>query len=363
MTQSLPFSRVHIIGTGLLGTSIGLGLREQGVSVTLADQSPSRAALAAEYGAGVVSDAPTHCDLVVVATPPDVTASVVTEALEAHPHAVVIDVASVKSAILEAVAKSSRATDRFLGTHPMAGRERGGPTQARVDLFTGRPWVVCPTEDTPPEVVESVSQLIRGLGSSVHMMSPRDHDEAVAVVSHLPQLVSTTLAAQLRSTPAEALALAGQGLRDMTRIASSDGDLWAQILSHNAGVLRTHLARLRTDLDAVDRALEAAQSAGQQRGLVEALQAGSEGASQVPGKHGSSARFATLTVIIDDTPGQLAALLTDVGQLQVNLEDMSLEHSPGAAVGFVSLAIVPEAAEQLASDLSERGWRIAGESQ
>jgi len=70
-----------------------------------------------------------------------------------------------------------------------------------------------------------------------------------------------------------------------------------------------------------------------------------------------------LTVIIDDTPGQLAALLTDVGQLQVNLEDMSLEHSPGAAVGFVSLAIVPEAAEQLASDLSERGWRIAGESQ
>ena len=363
MTGTPVFSRVHIIGTGLLGTSIGLALIEQGTSVTLADQSPSRAALAAEYGAGVVSSSPEAVECVIVATPPDVTAQVATQSLQDFPDALVIDVASVKSGIIAEVSAHPEAGTRFVGTHPMAGREKGGPTQARVDLFTGRPWVICPTSETPETLTDRVSQLIRSLGATVHTMSPTEHDQAVAIVSHLPQLVSSVLAAGLTDAPSEALSLAGQGLRDMTRIASSDHELWSQILQHNAEALRGALAVLRTQLDRVESAVADAEDSGSLRGLAEVLQAGAEGAARIPGKHGGSARFATLTVVIDDRPGQLAALLTDVGDLGVNLEDMGLEHSPGAPVGFVALSVLPDAAEGLATDLASRGWRIAGESQ
>ncbi|MEX2441950.1 MAG: prephenate dehydrogenase/arogenate dehydrogenase family protein, partial [Pontimonas sp.] len=144
MSHSLPFSRVHIVGTGLLGTSIGLGLVEAGATVTLEDQSPSRAALAAEYGAGIVLTPPAEggenpdsaVQLVVVATPPDVTADVVLDALARYPRAAVIDVASVKSRVVDHVMASAlpatgAVSQRFIGTHPMAGRERGGPTNAR----------------------------------------------------------------------------------------------------------------------------------------------------------------------------------------------------------------------------------------
>jgi len=364
-----------------LGTSIGLALRETGAQVTLEDQSPSRAALAAEYGAGVVSspspdrdehgDSDDHGDgaeLVVVATPPDVTAHVVLEALAKHPHAVVIDVASVKSSVVQTVLASAsspalRASERFLGSHPMAGRERGGPTSARVDLFTGRPWVITPVSDTPAELVSAISALIRLLGATVHTMSPDEHDGAVAVVSHLPQLASSALAAQLEGVSEDALALTGQGLRDMTRIAAGDHELWSQILHHNAETVLPLLAQFRRSVEGIEDALRAAAADGTTRSLAEALQAGVHGASRIPGKHGSRSRFATVLVVIDDRPGQLAALLADVGALEVNLEDMSLEHSPGAPVGFVQLSVRAEVVDRLTADLSARGWPIAGESQ
>ncbi|AVG24131.1 prephenate dehydrogenase [Pontimonas salivibrio] len=376
MSESLPFSRVHIVGTGLLGTSIGLALVEAGAQVTLEDQSPSRAALAAEYGAGSVHTAVSrehdelaaNVELVVVATPPDVTATVVSHALAKYPQAMVIDVASVKSSVVDAVMASASPDDsgarkRFLGTHPMAGRERGGPTSARVDLFTGRPWVITPVSDTPVELIGAVSALIRVLGATVHTMTPADHDHAVAVVSHLPQLVSSALATQLQSVSEDALSLAGQGLRDMTRIAAGDHELWAQILQHNAESVLPLLDHFRNSVDSLEKALHAASTEGTQRALAEALHAGASGVSRIPGKHGGQSRFATLVVVIDDRSGQLAALLSDVGALEVNLEDMSLEHSPGAPVGFVELSVSTEVVDRLAADLSARGWPIAGESQ
>ncbi len=362
MTATPVFSRVHIIGTGLLGTSVGLALVEQGVTVTLADQSPSRVALAAEYGAGIPTPSPDSAELVIVATPPDVTAQVVTSALEDFPTALVIDVASVKEAIINEVSAHPASADRFIATHPMAGREKGGPTGARVDLFTGRPWVITPTPETQPAPIESISALIRSLGATVHHLSPAQHDDAVAIVSHLPQVLSSALGAHLLDAPAEALALAGQGLRDMTRIARSDDELWSQILQYNAEPVGRHVASLQQLLEGIADALESAQRDGRQRGLSEALQAGADGAARIPGKHGGSERFTTLTAVIDDRPGQLAALLTTVGELGVNLEDMSLEHSPGAPVGFVELSVVPEAADALSRGLTDAGWRIAGES-
>ena len=148
----------------------------------------------------------------------------------------------------------------------------------------------------------------------------------------------------------------------MTRIAASDSELWSQILQHNAVAVRAELRALREKLESLDSALEHASREGARRQLAEAIEAGGAGAARIPGKHGRSDRFTTITVVIDDQPGQIASLLTDVGDLGVNLEDMGLEHSPGAPVGFVSLSVAPEAAQGLVVDLVSRGWRVAGES-
>lgn len=361
-SRSLPFHRVHIVGTGLLGTSIGLALRDRGVVVTLDDLSPTAVHLAADYGAGeVASDAPTSPDLVVVATPPDVTASVVVSQLTAHPTSLVIDVASVKQSVLDHVRSGGVDVVRYVGTHPMAGREKGGPTSARADLFTGRPWVVCAHEENSAEDLGVVEAFASELGGTVHRMTAAKHDEAVALMSHLPQLVSSVLASTLLDADDEALDLAGQGVRDVTRIAGSDSGLWSQILSHNAPHVATLARDVGASLIAVADALDHLAEPGSRSTLARALEAGAKGVAKLPGKHGLSERFAALTVIIDDRPGQLAQLLTDIGQLDVNLEDMRLEHSPGAAVGFVELFVVPDAVSSLATDLESHGWRIAGE--
>ena len=356
--EAVPASPVLIIGTGLLGTSIGLALRGSGGEVWLSDQSPSALSLAVDYGAGVpYTDELGEPALCVVAVPPDVTAETVRQNLERFPHAFVIDVASVKAEIVAAVGDS----DRFLGTHPMAGRERGGAMAARVDLFTGRPWVITTTDTTSPDLIATVRSLISLLRATIHEMSPEEHDRAVAAVSHLPQVVASAMAARLGGVTPGALDLAGQGVRDVTRIAGSDVGLWLQILGQNAAAVKPLLADLIADLQSVEGALGDVSTPGAKRAVADLLARGSEGVSQLPGKHGGSARFASLVVVIDDRPGQLARLLHDVGSLEVNLEDMTLEHSPGAQVGFVELSVLPGAAAQLAMDLTERGWRIAGE--
>jgi len=357
-TDSVPVSPVLIIGTGLLGTSIGLALREAGGEVWLSDQSPSALSLAVDYGAGVVyTEELGEPALCVVAVPPDVTAAVVSQQLDRFSDSWVIDVASVKAEIVADVGD----TDRFLGTHPMAGRERGGAMAARVDLFTGRPWVITPTQATSPELVSATRALVGFLRATVHDMTPADHDSAVAAVSHLPQVVASAMAARLGSVSPQALDLAGQGVRDVTRIAASDVGLWLQILGQNSTAVHKLLTDLISDLQSLEGALADVSTPGAKRVVADVLARGSEGVAKLPGKHGGSARFASLVVVIDDRPGQLARLLHDVGSLEVNLEDMALEHSPGAQVGFVELSVVPSAVAQLARDLTERGWRIAGE--
>lgn len=353
-----PFSPVLIIGAGLVGTSMGLALRAGSGEVWLSDQSPSALSLAIDYGAGVGFDESYgEPELCVVAVPPDVTAQVVTDCLARFPNTAVIDVASAKSDIVSRVGES----DRFVGTHPMAGRERGGAMAARVDLFTGRPWVITPTEHTPGGLLSRVDSLISFFRASAHHMSPLEHDRTVAAVSHLPQVVSSAVAARLGAVPQGSLDLAGQGVRDVTRVAGSDVGLWLQILGQNASTVSPLLDALIGDLQSIKDALDNVDSPGAQRTIADLLSRGSEGVAKLPGKHGGSALFASLVVLIDDRPGQLARLLHDVGSLEVNVEDMTLEHSPGAQVGFVELSIVPSAVHQLSLDLTERGWRVAGE--
>lgn len=349
---------VHIIGAGLLGASVGLGLRERGVEVTLEDLSPTTVALAADYGAGRVrNDDDPDPALVVVATPPDVTADAVEAALSRFPDATVTDVASVKLAPYEALRDRGVDLTRYVGSHPMAGRERGGAIMARADLFTARPWIICRDGETPAASLALVESVALDLGASLLEMSPADHDRAVGVVSHLPQIVSSLLAGQLLPAEEQAIGLAGQGLRDTTRIASSDPELWVQILSANRGPVLGLLEGLQSDLAALVDAFRDTDAPGAKRAIAGLLADGNRGVARIPGKHGSSERFVKLTVLVDDRPGELGRLLTELGELGVNMEDLRLEHSPGAQIGFAEIAVLPEAVENARRDLTERGWR------
>ncbi|MGW9020421.1 prephenate dehydrogenase [Leucobacter chromiiresistens] len=349
---------VHIIGAGLLGASVGLGLRERGVDVTLEDLSPTTVALAADYGAGRVrsagDDAPA---LVVIATPPDVTADVVERALRTYPQAVVTDVASVKLAPFAELVRRGIDLSRYVGSHPMAGRERGGAIMARADLFVGRPWVICRDGETPAEALALVEAVALDLGGVLIEMTPEEHDRSVGLVSHLPQVVSSLLAARLVPASDQAIGLAGGGLRDTTRVASSDPELWVQILGANSAPVVELLDAFAADVAAFADALRDPARTGARRRIADLLSAGNNGVSRIPGKHGSSERFTQITVLIDDSPGQLAKLLTELGELGINMEDLRLEHSPGAQIGFAEIAVLPEVAERAVADLVERGWR------
>ncbi|MBY0177167.1 prephenate dehydrogenase [Curtobacterium herbarum] len=350
---------VRIVGTGLLGASIGLALRDNGVEVVLDDVSPAALALAVDYGAGRPPAAGDEPELIVVAVPPDVTATVVERELRNHPNAVVTDVASVKSGPLDRLRAVGADVSRYIGSHPMAGRERSGPTAARADLFIGRPWVIAGHDDISHQRAAVVEHLALDLGATVVPMDPESHDRAVAVVSHAPQLVATLMASRLRDAPGEALGLAGGGVRDVTRIAASDPGLWVQIIGANAEHIRPVLADLRDELDRVLTALADPAAAGSPRAIAETMASGNRGVERLPGKHGSTARFAQVVVLIDDRPGQFAELLTTIGELGINLEDLRLEHSPGAQIGIVEVSVVPEHEQRLVEELEGRGWRIA----
>ena len=366
---ALELGTVRVVGTGLLGASVGLGLSASGARVLLADASPTALALARDLGAGVPDTEDEPADLVVVATPPDVTAAVVLAELKAHPDAVVTDVASVKAGVLAALCASGADLRRYVGGHPMAGRERSGAVAARGDLFLGRPWVLSPASpdrDADGAVLATVRRLALALGAVPVVMAAAEHDQAVALVSHVPQVAASLVAARLRHAPEAAVALAGQGLRDVTRIAGSDPALWAQILAANAGPVAAVLAELRDDLDRVLAALtalsgeSASGAAVGARGTVAHVVAdGNLGRERIPGKHGGvPARYGVVTVVIPDEPGALGRVFADIAAAGANVEELALEHAPGRAVGLLEVSVLPAAREHLTAALTSSGWHV-----
>ncbi|WP_269928305.1 prephenate dehydrogenase [Kocuria massiliensis] len=363
---------VLVIGAGLLGSSIGLGLAAQGVETWVSDISPTTEAVSEDIGAGrsvarladevgeQAAREEIDPQLVVVATPPDVAARTIVTALADYPRAVVVDIASVKQPILEAVRATGADLSRYVGTHPMSGREKSGPVAARGELFTSRPWVICEHDDVARETVRIARGLASDLGANVTYLDAEEHDETVALVSHIPQVMSSLLASRLRDTPLESLSLAGQGLRDTTRIAASDAGLWVQILSANARPVVETLYDVRRDINRLIATLENPTADGARLDIAELMTQGNDGVARIPGKHGGSPKaFATLTVLVDDTPGQVAKLLTEIEEIGVNLEDVRMEHSQGQPVGMVEISVIPTAREGLVDELTDRGWKIA----
>jgi prephenate dehydrogenase len=227
--------------------------------------------------------------------------------------------------------------------------------------------VLAPTAECDPAAVRRVQELAESVGAVVSVMDAREHDEAVAVVSHLPQVAASLVAARLREVPESAVALAGQGVRDVTRIAASDPVLWTQILAGNAAAVRRVLQLAQDDLARLVASLGALADGGPDsgdvvgaRGVVATLVAqGNEGHARIPGKHGAApTTYAQVLVLVPDQPGELARLLADVGDAGVNLEDLRLEHSQGQPVGLAEISVLPAAAATLMAALAERGWSV-----
>ena len=254
---------VLVSGTGLVGTSVALALRAKGAEVWLSDRDEATAQLAADLGAGTVvpdlRDAKGIADVAVLAMPPAAVAAALALGQEHGVADVYTDVASVKGLPVRQARELGCDLSSYVPGHPLAGRERHGPAAARADLFLGRTWALCPLPETSPAAVEAVTALVLACGADPVITDPETHDQWVALVSHVPHLVAAAMAARLAPSvvPADALRLAGQGLRDVTRIAAGDSALWTQILSANAGPVAEVLGAVAVDLSAAARALGA----------------------------------------------------------------------------------------------------------
>jgi len=235
----------------------------------------------------------------------------------------------------------------------MAGSERSGPLAASAALFDGRPWAITPHEGAHPEAVALVEAMAAAAGAVAVRLTPVEHDAAVARTSHVPHLLAALAAGRLADAPAGHLALSGQGVRDVTRVAAGDPALYGQIVAANRDQVLALLGEVRDRLDVVIGALGAADRSALEGVLAE----GVAGTRAIPGKHGGPARPTTsVFVSIPDTPGALARLFADAEASGVNIEDLRIDHDPGRATGLLELLVDEERAEHLLTSLEARDW-------
>jgi prephenate dehydrogenase len=353
-SQENLINSIRIVGSGLIGTSIGLALAARGVKVEMLDRDMNAQKLAQDL---MACETVTEPELVLFALPISALSEVARREFALNPASKFIDISSVKTKPQLDISTIEGAKPRFLASHPMAGREVGGAASARADLFEGRTWIYCPSfEDgttVDMDVVEVGLWLIETLGATAIPMSAGDHDAAVALVSHLPQIVSSLLASQLPKGTADQLELAGAGLRDTTRIAASDPALWQEIIASNSAEIQPLLINLQSDLGKLIASLDDPAK------VATVISAGNIGRALIPGKHGGKARdYFALPVVIEDKPGQLAALFEECAKAKVNVEDLTIEHSPGQFTGLITLALSASDAEVLQKHLEKSGWNV-----
>lgn len=354
--NSSNLSEIVVIGAGLIGTSIALGAKRAGFRVELLDRDGRAEALANDLitnqsPLGSIADP----DLVVLATPTSALGDLLGKYRTIYPNSTFIDIGSTKTKVEVEVSRFGDVASRFCPTHPMAGRELDGAEAAQSDLFLGKSWVITPLKSTSERSIEIAKKLIESLGARVIQMEIADHDLAVAAVSHLPQLVASLLAGQLASIDSankkakEYFDLSGSGLLDTTRIAASNPNLWVEILELNQDAIKPLLSNLHKDLTTLIESYN----------VLEVLERGRAGRALLPGKHRSKIReYTYLPVVLEDKPNQLAALFNECAKANVNVEDISIEHSPEQETGLVLLALSNANAELLQKHLLAGGWRV-----
>ena len=344
---------IRIVGAGLIGTSMGLGLLKGGHSICFEDNSTQNRSIAQDLlGESATFD---RADLVIIATPIESLFSTLEREFALNPQAAFIDIAGLKSDLVFRVEEFPALSERFCCTHPMAGREIAGPTGARADLFQGATWIVTPTKKTSSDVIECAKAIIGELGGVIREVRADEHDRAISSISHLPQIISTILAGHISDLDEGAIALAGQGLRDMTRLADSNPDLWVELLISNSIFIANDIREVQGKISKLLTALEQSDKNIVKEILIE----GNKGKSKIPGKHGKPSReYSFLPIVIDDKPGQLAAIFDECAQTSVNVEDLFIEHSPGQDTGLITLALSHDDASVLRKHLVNQNWRV-----
>ena len=343
---------VRVVGAGLIGTSIALGLASRGASVELHDEDQNALDLAKDLLAPHVKVGVP--DLVIVATPPKTILNVLKTEFGDNPQATFIDVGSVKNNLVLEVETLTELAARFVGSHPMAGREVAGPSSAQADLFQGRAWILTPTSVTEESSIDLAKEVVEALGATAYIMSAPAHDSLLARISHLPQITSTALAGAIEQI-GDNLNLSGQGLRDMTRIANSDGELWSEILLENQNEVLKAISEYQDIIADLKDALESRDESALKNLFIN----GNKGRAKVSGKHGSKPRnYSHLLIVIKDEPGALSQLFEQCAAINANIEDLSIEHSPGQLTGLITLAFSPDDALRVQDHLLSHDWKV-----
>ncbi len=270
----MTFDTLAIVGVGLIGGSAGLAARRLGAvrRVLGVGRSPNLLRQARDLGCidavADLAEAAAMADLILVCTPVDRVADFIVRAAgHARPGTVISDAGSTKDNIVRTLDGAMPEGVHFVGGHPLAGSEKSGAEHANADLFAGRVTVLTPTAASNAGAVERLTAFWQALGSRVVRLSPLDHDDAVAMTSHLPHLAAASLAGIL---PDALRSLAASGFRDTTRVAAGDADLWAAIFAQNRGAVLAALARFRVRLDEFRSAIEIDDMTTLRRLLAEA---------------------------------------------------------------------------------------------
>jgi prephenate dehydrogenase len=346
--------RALVIGTGLIGGSLGLALRARGWHVTGRDADTDRSAEALGRGALDAVGEDADAEIALVATPVAAVVAIVRDLLDdprRRDDLVVTDVSGVKAPVVAAIDHP-----RFVGGHPMAGSEQAGLGGADPDLFTGATWVLTPTTGTDLDAFSRLQAVVLSLGADVVALAPSDHDRLVAVVSHVPHLVAATLmnaAADDAEEDAALLRLAAGGFRDMTRVAAGQPAIWPDVCADNAGAIVSALDHVMTDLSTMrDRV-----AARDRDGLLEVLQRASTARRRLPARASRPERLAELRVPVPDREGVLAEITTLAGDLGVNIYDIEIAHSAEGPRGVLTLVVDGAAGARLRDAVGARGYR------
>ena len=353
-----PTRRAALVGTGLIGGSIGLALRARGWHVTGRDQEEGRTARAFERGALDAVGADPSADVTFVATPVSAVAGEARAVLAGQASSqktasgVVTDVGSVKAPIVAAVDHP-----RFVGGHPMAGSEQEGVDGADPELFAGATWVLTPTAATDPAAYSTLQSVVSSLGADVVAIEPERHDLLVALVSHVPHLTAASLmalAAEGAEEHAALLRLAAGGFRDMTRIAAGHPGIWPDICAENRSAIVAVLDRLVAALGDMRQAVDAADRAA----LLRTLEAARVARTNLPARAAARPEdLVEIRVPIPDRPGVLAEVTTLAGELAANIFDVEIAHSAEGDRGVLLLVVASVQADLVRGALMARGYR------
>jgi prephenate dehydrogenase len=346
--------RAQLVGTGLIGGSIGLALRARGWHVTGDDLDPARAADALAMGAVDRAGRDPDAEIAFVATPLGAAVAAVRDLLASgRSDLVVTDVCGVKSPVV-----AGAGHPRFVGGHPMAGSEQAGLAGAEPGLFEGATWVLTPTGDTELQAFSRLRDVVASLGADVMTLSPADHDRLVAMVSHVPHLVAAALmnaAARGAKEDAALLRLAAGGFRDMTRVAAGQPGIWPDICADNAGAITAALDVLLADLSDMRRRVAAADRTA----LLAVLEEASTARRALPARASRPNELSELRMPVPDREGVLAEITAVAGGLGINIYDIEIAHSAEGPRGVLMLLVARGEAERLRRAVTGRGYRCS----